>query len=229
MCYREGQGQFWLRKKLWDLPKPGPSPNLLTGSASSSKRLDCPGPLMSFKTLLLTTKGFFCSASSFEERKSLLEGDRFWHCPPQETELFPCAHKWSLQPCPSYWSWAFVLSQFGCLPAKNRGGCNAGAIKGTIFRPHFNLIQHRRWGTGPEGGQTKGMPAGTESRQVGQGNDKEISLCGEKAAHGGSLCCPRYGRQKRGSWLQKIRPSSITGGVTKKNQGREVQLLPERD
>lgn len=59
------------------------------GQVSSSKGLDCLGLLTSFKTLLLKAKGFFCSVCSFEEGKSLLEGDRLSHPLPRKQSLLP--------------------------------------------------------------------------------------------------------------------------------------------
>lgn len=96
------------------------------------------------------------------------------------------------------------------------------AIKGTIFRPYFNLIQHRQWDTGPEGSQTKGMLAGTESRQVGQEKDKEITLCGKKEAHRGRFTLlPKVPKTEDVELLAKNWALCVLWGLTKKNERRE--------
>lgn len=112
---------------------------------SSSKGLDCLGLLTSFKTLLLKDKGFFCSVCSFEGGKISSRGCLALTSSAQEAEPPPSPHRLSLQPCPSSQEPSSCAeSVWPPSSQEQSGGCNAGAIKGTIFRPHFNLIQHRR-------------------------------------------------------------------------------------
>lgn len=65
------------------------------------------------------------------------------------------------------------------------------------------------------------MLAGTKSQASRSGKDKEISLCREEEAPRGSKCCPKCRRQKRGTCSERIKPSCIMWGVTKKNEARE--------
>ena len=204
------------RRKLWGPPKPGPFPlicplEIQMAWFSSSKELDCLGLLASFRTLVLKAKGFFCSVCSLEEGKTSSRGWLALTSSAQEAEPPPSLHRLSLQPCPS--SQEPSLCAESVWPPSSQeqsGGCNAGAIKGTIFRPHFNLIQHRQWDARLEGGQTKGDAGRNRLRQVGQGKDKEISVQERKK-------CPEVQARDTRGVLLTGNHYCITGGVMRKN------------
>lgn len=85
---------------------------------SSSKGLDRPGLLISFKTLSLRPKDSFVHPSPLKKK------NLFWRVTgseilPRKQSLLPALTS-GLQPYPDYWRQAFVLSQSGRLPAKNR-------------------------------------------------------------------------------------------------------------
>lgn len=108
---------------------------------SSSKELDCPGLLTSFKTLSLRPKGSFVQPSPPRKKNSPLEGDRLRHpCLGNQASSQPSGAVCNLVPATSYQRQAFVLSQFGCLPAKNAVGTAMQRPRKELFLGPISIL-----------------------------------------------------------------------------------------